>query len=751
MADARQGVERLSYYDQLFAWLVEGGTAASAAVTQVADAYLEGKPQSRGKRKITRKERDSDFWVCQAVELCSPEGWRSDEMVLALARYLSQEPVAVSGLLERVARQAPEALTRAVRYSGLVLSPQSARRAELTDSATTSSEIAELCWMLEVFERAHLDRVEYVESCKAPLTGLTPFELLVYASLQAFETWVPRDLAGIEVPADEDSGTHTAWDAVNDLLIWKLATAPESSLRLTDADIGLSLKAHLSPFLFPSSLGPAPRLELRAAFQELLAAQIELNSFLSRSADAFSYDDGIRFARSGQALEIIQHDPAVREAWIREDDKLARLHGYWFYRALHEFADSELALKTIGSPENHEANRLAYIRALRSRLRLTEVYGVSDSVTAESGERVDLFQALLSLELMSVFFAGHFLAPFAEHLKQTGNALRALSRLAMNGLHDGNQIRFPLTWSDRSTKVEKIKGWTVNAEHPGGSARMAAAILDFWTSDCAAMAARLRRGEPGLSPDLFERPILKLGQTLLQLPWIVAAQNNSTAAINNLRRLGARRDEAASETRKIERSLVGLFESRGYTVLANWRPPIGEAGDAGEVDLICARDGTVLVLEVKSTYLRRSQRDAFLHAVTTLRKAGLQLRRKVEAVRQALSADPDMAANLGVNVCQGAFAIQGWIVDTSIECDHQRFGGFPKVSLEEVLIALRDDRHLLNDPSGLLSGKWAEVEPCSAPSAASNETLYPAGFSAARFHEVIENQIVWSKTAQAGT
>jgi hypothetical protein len=45
--------------------------------------------------------------------------------------------------------------------------------------------------------------------------------------------------------------------------------------------------------------------------------------------------------------------------------------------------------------------------------------------------------------------------------------------------------------------------------------------------------------------------------------------------------------------------------------------------------------------------------------------------------------------------------ITAWIVDTSIECDHQRFHGFLKVSLEEVLIALRDDRHWLNDPDGL--------------------------------------------------
>lgn len=754
MGDAAQGVGQMRYYDQMFARLVVGGTSVAVAVTQVAEAYLDGKPPSRGKQKITRRERDSEFWACRAVDACSPEIWRSDELVLALARYLSQEPVAIAGLMERVSTEAPDALIRAVRYSGLVLNPRSSRRAELSNLAATSPEIAELCVMLEIFERAHSDRVEYVESCKGLLAALSPFELLIYASMHAFETWVPRDLAGVDVPADEDADTHTAWDAVNDLLIWKLSTASESSLRLTESEMGMSLKAHLSPFIFPSALGAPPRHELRAAFQELLAAQIELNSFLSRSADAFSYDDGIRFERSGQVLRIVQQNPTLREAWVRDNDKLARLHDYWFYRALDEFARSDLALKTIGAPENHEANRLAYIRALRTHLRLTEVYGVGDKVTAETGEQVDLFQALLSLELMSAFFAGHFLVPFAEHLKDTGSVLHALSRLAIDGLQDELQSRFPLTWSDRSTKVEKIKGWTVSPEHPGGSARMAAAVLDFWTSDWAAMAARLRTGEPGLAPRLFERPILKMGQTLLQLPWIVAVQNNSTAAINNLRRLGARRNEAASEARRIEQSLGGLFECRGYVVLANWHPRIGDPGDpgdAGEIDLICARDGTVLVLEVKSTYIRRSQRDAFLHATTTLRKAGLQLRRKVQAVQRSMLADPEFAAKLGVDVSRETPPVQGWIVDTSIESDHQRFSGFLKVSLEEVLIALRDERHLLNDPEGLLSGKWLDADADSASSEAFTETLYPAGFSAARFREVIESEIVWSKMAQAGT
>jgi hypothetical protein len=75
-------------------------------------------------------------------------------------------------------------------------------------------------------------------------------------------------------------------------------------------------------------------------------------------------------------------------------------------------------------------------------------------------------------------------------------------------------------------------------------------------------------------------------------------------------------------------------------------------------------------------------------------------------------------------------------VDTSIECDHQRFGGFLKVSLEELLIALRDDRHLLHDPDGI----FAQTAPAAR---AEPQSLYPQGFSAGRLIEVVKTQAVW--------
>lgn len=233
-----------------------------------------------------------------------------------------------------------------------------------------------------------------------------------------------------------------------------------------------------------------------------------------------------------------------------------------------------------------------------------------------------------------------------------------LQRLTMDGPREGLQNRLPLTCSDRNSKVANITGWTVTASGPKGNPRMASAILDFWTYDMVAMGERLQRNEPGLQPHLFERPVLKFGATLVQLPRIVGLSIDralapsagswsaeQAAVINNLRRLGARRGQARDEARRIEARLARLMETRGFKTLLNWKPP-RDVDDPGKVDLIGTLGQHLFVIEVKSMFLRRSQREAWLHATSTLRKAGDQLRRKVEAVSLAIPSDPELRALL---------------------------------------------------------------------------------------------------------
>jgi Holliday junction resolvase-like predicted endonuclease len=164
------------------------------------------------------------------------------------------------------------------------------------------------------------------------------------------------------------------------------------------------------------------------------------------------------------------------------------------------------------------------------------------------------------------------------------------------------------------------------------------------------------------------------------MPLIVGLQNNSTAAIINLRRLGARLGQSSDETQRIEAALARLLESRGFTTLLNWRPPRDE-DESCEVDVIATLGPHLFVLEVKSTFLRRSQQEAWLHASSTLRKAGRQHQRKLAAVSQAIGSDLEFRTSLGLTELPAVHHQHGWSIDTCIEYDHQRFAGFLKVSI----------------------------------------------------------------------
>ena len=726
----------MNVYQERYCEQIASGISGGDAAILVAEQYLDGKPRRSGKHKIPQSERDAEFWSAEFLGQQPPEIWGSEVMVLALTRYLDQERISAPHLLSSIAQSQPATICRAIRYARMVYRPKAVRLAELREIANFSSVIREQCLIVDIFVDAYELRQAEIDKWQLVLADLSPFELLIYASLFAFEHLIPEQFVG----RDWATRDETTWHALTDLIVWKLTTSPDTKIRLSEKQIGVSMAMHLAPFLFPGRPGLPPRFDLLEAFKAMLAAQVEMNEFISRSVDAHSYDEAIRFVRRGERLEIEMVDPGIRAQWQRDGERMRMCHGYWFYRALHEFASSEIANHQIGTPENAEANRLAFIRALRTQLELDEVYGIDDAVLLESGVHVDLFQALLSLELTSAFFQRDFLAKYNSLLAESGNAIAALSEVALQGLMDGMQIRFPLTWSAREQKIRSIVGWTVCKKSPKGSLPMAASILDFWTNDWVTLAARLRSSTPGLIPEILERPFLKMGGYFVQLPWVTGLQNNSTAAINNLRRLGAQRTEAQKETRRIEGRLGKLFESRGFRVIQGFHPNPEAYPEVGEIDLICTRDSVALVIEVKSSFRRRSGREAWLHGKTTLRKAGQQLRRKVAAINRILETEPGDAAELGLtNVC----IVQGIIADTSIEHDHERFNGFLKVSAEEVLIALRDDRELLADPIRILGKNDGQPRAASLAEEPTPGTLYPDGFNAQRFIEVLENELVW--------
>lgn len=192
-------------------------------------------------------------------------------MVLALTRYLSQERLCAAEAMHRVAACSPKSLARAVRYSRLVLRPGSARRIELDQVAAGNAELTELCAVLDIFAKEHHARLVTLSQAQNALASLTAFEFLIYASLYAFEHLMPDTDQSGDATRRNDATRQVAWDAINDLLIWKMGTAKPESLTLNDTAIGHSVREHLAPSISAGGSENSEHARLHRSFESLLS------------------------------------------------------------------------------------------------------------------------------------------------------------------------------------------------------------------------------------------------------------------------------------------------------------------------------------------------------------------------------------------------------------------------------------------------------------------------------------------------
>lgn len=223
-----------SYYATMFAAARALGLPEGAAADHAANAFLEGKPTRRGKRNYSSTDRNTAFWASDFLRSLPATAWQQESLGLALSRYLGQDRFSCPDIVAHVAALDPEALQQAVRHAGLVLRQDSPRYREIEALADSQPEaFFEFVQVLRIFKQVHRLRVEEIARLHQPLASLSPLDLLVYASLHAFEHLLPDMLEGGSVPEAPDA--QAVWDAVEVILSWKLTTCDAASLvRIVD-------------------------------------------------------------------------------------------------------------------------------------------------------------------------------------------------------------------------------------------------------------------------------------------------------------------------------------------------------------------------------------------------------------------------------------------------------------------------------------------------------------------------------------
>lgn len=688
-----------------------------SALDECLQHFLDQRPASKGINSIDR-----------AIGLAAAPFWREVELVntstysaLALSHLLRFENALSGELLDHLALNNPEVLRWAIRYSKLftqqdspvwkMLRPRLLGKEWLTFLAVCDR----LLEQLQPFD-------QLIEAAQRQVAHLSLLETLSYLSVLAYEQMTPENWS---------TSQQGEWGAYTRIITNKLKSCGDGDFALTETRLGQSLKQHLSPILFPSPTITQSCADHLEAFAVLIAASQERQDY-EGSIDWFCFDPECRYQLKPGESVIYNETDQGSKTWLRTGRKAQALWHYWMNRGFQAFLALGMDQQQIGSAENQELNTLAYAKALRSSLQLQEIYGLEDEIDLANAGRAKLFHILLASELHSVFFQSAYVRPFQQYYAESGVVAQALSKLAFEGLMQGEN-RFPMTWSESDAKINRIVGWTVCPEHPHGSQLAAKAILEFWTNDLKVLASTMKLQPKIPIPTLYERPFYKIGRYNFQFPWVVAQQNNLTAVVNNLRRIGARRKGQQEETRRIERQLADLLRQRGFEVEVGYQPQRTDDEDPGEMDLICHRDGLLFLLEVKSGYIRSTTHEIWLHRTKTLRKAAWQLKRKRTALFAALKCDDALRGRLGYSHENSEAILHAWIVDTSIELDGQQVDGFPVVSLESLHVILRDERHLLCSTEQL--GNTPEV------------SLFPDGFSASQFAKVVVANAVWSLLA----
>lgn len=65
----------LNTYDAAYERISSSGKSADEAALEVVENYLDGKPRLRGKRKISKTERDEAFWNSAFANALPNERW----------------------------------------------------------------------------------------------------------------------------------------------------------------------------------------------------------------------------------------------------------------------------------------------------------------------------------------------------------------------------------------------------------------------------------------------------------------------------------------------------------------------------------------------------------------------------------------------------------------------------------------------------------------------------------------------------
>lgn len=300
---------------------------------------------------------------------------------------------------------------------------------------------------------------------------------------------------------------------------------------------------------------------------------------------------------------------------------------------------------------------------------LKEIYGI-EKIKIHNDE-YNVFDTIFTMNMQQQFYQNTFVNVFLDmHNTEKLHPFQILGLMAMRGMLE-MENRFPFAFAWKKDKSKRMSNGVSNIEiSQTERVRQMSNILDFWSVDLNNYNAK--------KDGYIEKPLYQLDNLIIEFPQRVAQQNIYGGIVNYLRKCHKNRETLKDETSSMEKSLGELFMQKQFKVFYQYMP---NDNSVGEIDLIVVDNQTILVIELKSTFLKTNLKEAYQYQNFTLKKAAYQLDKKLKYVQDNYQQFSDKLYK--------ELKFHSWIVDTTLEADHEYFNQHLKISLEELMIYLK--------------------------------------------------------------
>jgi len=655
------------YFDEQFNAFVLG-SSNDESLLNTLDVLLFKSSTSSKFNSVSDKL--DDFWRSNFIENVTTEQMNSESFILALSQYIRSTSINKDIVIKLLERNR-NSVVKAIRQSGIIANADHCSWVVLSEinNQTDLLEFKEFLLTVEYIQ------LQYQERCNAykELKNQTQFDqvtAMIFSSLYACEYLIlsPKSIDNFytKIPyqygVEEYIPVENVWKAFNHII----TSANIQKKEFTEKTLALIFKGTMMPFVLGQNLNDK-LITSYDSFKRMVACQIEINLYRDQVIDSYCFDLETNYHLENNQLKL---KSSSKEPDLFSD-KLTILSIYWLYRGFNSLEKSPYLIQ-LDKGVNFKANLEALAKTQGIILQLEEVYGIKK---ADFGEVYDLSTLIFTMLMIQAHFEYNFVQPFKDMARNAEmHPFIALERLAIKGFSEGKD-RMPLNHAKMKDKAISMSDWIL--EGSGNSKkREMSRILDFWSQD-------LREGE---SSSYGEKSFYKLDGYMFSLPWVTFQKNFNTATINTFRKLYKNRASLKSETDLMEQNLAGLLAKCKGRVYSQYEP--SESG-VGEIDAIVVSEDKILVIELKSTYVKSSVKEIYEYRNFVLKKAAYQLSRKSEYVRDVF------LPSLGLDSSQ--FSIHSWIVDTTLEFDHEYIDGFLKVSFEELVIILNGHKQYLSN------------------------------------------------------